>query len=508
VRYRHLIERSVRLYGPRPAVVCGDVKRSFGEVHARACRLGNALLSAGLEPGDRVAVLLPNCPESLEIEIGLAQAGLVRVSLNVRAPIGQQHAVVEDSGARGFIYADALTPTAEAILAEVTPEHVIRLEGDDESGDAVEYEQLLARAPAMQPPVDPNPEDLFCLFYTSGTTGRPKGVMLSHRAQMAVAFNLLLEFGPVRPGEKALLTQPLSHGGGFFLLPWFMSGGTSVVMPRFEPAECLELCERHAVETLKVVPTMLLQLLAQGVEARELPALRKVIYGASPMPAQRLGELIELFGPVFAQLYGQAEAPMCITVLPEEAHVGERLASAGRPWRNVEVRVVGEDGEDVPPGEPGEVIVRGQHLMSGYWRQPELSGEVLRDGWVHTRDMARLDDQGYVYLLGRSDEMIISGGFNVAPRVVEDALDSHPAVHESFVMGMPHPTLGEEVTAFVALRPGLSATPDDLIDHAREELGYQKPRAVWIVPELPRNAYGKVVKAELRDLRTAGSITQ
>jgi long-chain acyl-CoA synthetase len=279
-------------------------------------------------------------------------------------------------------------------------------------------------------------------------------------------------------------------------------------MPRFDADECLELCERHAVETLKVVPTMLLQLLGQGVGPRELPALRKVIYGASPMPAQRLGELIDLFGPVFAQLYGQAEAPMCITVLPEEDHRGELLASAGRPWRNVEVRVVGEDGEDARAGEPGEVIVRGQHLMSGYWRQPELTDEVLRDGWVHTRDMARLDDRGYVYLLGRSDEMIISGGFNVAPRVVEEALDTHPAVHESFVMGMPHPTLGEEVTAFVALRPGRSATADDLIAHTREELGYQKPRAVWIVPELPRNAYGKVVKTELRDLLTAGAIGQ
>jgi acyl-CoA synthetase (AMP-forming)/AMP-acid ligase II len=508
VRYRHLIERSVRLYGPRPAIACAGVERSFREVHARACRLGNALLSAGLEPGDRVAVLLPNCPESLEIEIGLAQAGLVRVSLNVRAPIGQQHAVLEDADARGLVYAEALESTAEAILAKAAPEHVIRIGSGDPGGEVVDYERALAGAPAIQPPADPDPEDLFCLFYTSGTTGRPKGVMLSHRAQMAVAVSLLLEFGPVRPGEKALLTQPLSHGGGFFLLPWFMSGATSIVMPRFEPAECLELCERHAVETLKVVPTMLLQLLAQGVEARELPALRRVIYGASPMPAQRLGELIELFGPVFAQLYGQAEAPMCITVLPEQDHVGERLTSAGRPWRNVEVRVTGEDGEDVPVGEPGEVVVRGQHLMSGYWGQPELTGEVLRDGWIHTRDMARLDEQGYVYLLGRSDEMIISGGFNVAPRVVEEALDSHRAVHESFVMGMPHPTLGEEVTAFVALRPGQSATPEDLIDHTRDELGYQKPRTVWIVPELPRNAYGKVVKAELRDLLTAGSITQ
>ena len=504
MHYRHLIERTVRLYGPRPAIRCGSVELTFAEIYERACRLANGLSAVGLEPGARVAVLVPNRAESLEIEVGLGLAGLVRVSLNVRATPRQQIEVLTDAGAEALIYADELAPVAGELLEAVTPLAAIRL-GAGSAGDVDGYADLLGRSPAIPPAPDPAPEDLFCLFYTSGTTGRPKGVMLSHRAQMAVAFNLLLEFGPVRPGEKVLLTQPLSHGGGFFLLPWLISGATSIVMPRFDAEECLELCERHSVETLKVVPTMLLQLLADGVTPRDLPALRKVIYGASPMPAQRLGELIALFGPVFAQLYGQAEAPMCITVLPEEDHAGELLASAGRPWRNVEVRVVGEDGEQVPAGEPGEVVVRGSHLMSGYWGQPELTAEVVRDGFVHTRDMARQDEQGYVYLLGRSDEMIISGGFNVAPRVVEEALDRHPAVHESFVMGMPHPTLGEEVTAFVALREGASANSDDLIAHARDELGFQKPRAVWIVPELPRNAYGKVVKAELRDLAVAGA---
>jgi long-chain acyl-CoA synthetase len=507
VHYRHLIERTVRLYGPRPAIRCGAAERSFDDVYERACRLGNGLTAAGLGPGARVGVLVPNCAENLEIELGLGLAGLVRVSLNVRATARQQVDVLHDAGVEALIYAEELSSLAGELLDATPPLKSIRLGGGSD-GEIEGYEDLLGRAPAAPLAVDPAPEDVFCLFYTSGTTGRPKGVMLSHRAQMAVAFNLLLEFGPVRPGEKVLLTQPLSHGGGFFLLPWFLSGGTSIVMERFDPEECLELCERDAVETLKVVPTMLLQLLASGVEARELPALRKVIYGASPMPAQRLGELIELFGPVFAQLYGQAEAPMCITVLPEDDHLGERLASAGRPWRNVEVRVVDERGQDVATGETGEVIVRGVHLMSGYWGQPELSAGVLRDGWVHTRDMARQDEHGYVYLLGRSDEMIISGGFNVAPRVVEEALDRHPAVHESFVMGMPHPTLGEEVTAFVALREGASADSEALIAHAREELGFQKPRAVWIVPELPRNAYGKVVKAELRDLITAGATGQ
>jgi len=193
---------------------------------------------------------------------------------------------------------------------------------------------------------------------------------------------------------------------------------------------------------------------------------------------------------------------MSITVLDEAAHVagGRLLSSAGRPWRGVEVRVVDADDRDVPSGETGEVIVRGPHLMDGYWRQPELTAEVLRDGWVHTRDMAELDERGYVYLLGRSDEMIISGGFNVAPRVVEDTLNRHPAILESAVLGLPHETLGQEVAAFISLRPGEAATVDEIIDFTRGELGYQKPRQVHIVERLPRNAYGKVANSELRAL--------
>ena len=213
-----------------------------------------------------------------------------------------------------------------------------------------EYDALLRAAPDTPPDADPGPHDLYCLFYTSGTTGSPKGVMLTHRAYLAVAFNLLLEFGPVAPGERILLPQPLSHGAGFFLPSWFMSGGTAVVMTRFEPGLMLELAERHAVETIKVVPTMLLQLLGSGLDAsRELPRLRQVIYGASPMPVQPLEDLLGSYGGVFTQLYGQAEAPMCITVLSREDHTtGDRrlLASAGRPYRSVEVRVVDEDGHD------------------------------------------------------------------------------------------------------------------------------------------------------------------
>jgi len=504
MRYRYLIETAARLNRERIALICGDTTRTFGDVKERANRLSNALGERGVRPGDRVAVLLPNCPEYLELDIALAQAGIVRVSLNIRATGKQQIGVVEDSGAQTLIYAGELADQARQVL-DACPDvrAAVCLRGNgDERGDVLDYEALMAGASDEPPAADPDPSALYCLFYTSGTTGRPKGVMLSHAAYLAVTYNLLLEFGPVDAGDVVVLTQPLSHGGGFFLLPWFSSGATCVVMERYDAAECLALCERHGAQVLKVVPTMLLQMLADGIEPPSLPSLRQVIYGASPMPAQQLGDLIALFGNKFVQLYGQAEAPMSITVLglQEHARGGRLLSSAGRPWRGVEVRVVDEYRRDVAVGEPGEVIVRGPHLMDGYWKQPDVTGQVLRDGWVHTRDMAELDERGYVYLLGRTDEMIISGGFNIAPRVVEDALNRHPAILESAVLGLPHDTLGQEVTAFVSLRPGTDATVDELVSFTREELGYQKPRRVEIVPKLPRNAYGKVAMAELRQL--------
>jgi acyl-CoA synthetase (AMP-forming)/AMP-acid ligase II len=503
MQYRSLIHRAARMYGELPAIICGDTTLSFTQMVDRATRLGNVLVDAGCQPGDRIGVLMPNCAEYMELDAGLAAAGFVRVSLNVRSTTGQQIDVLTDAGVKALIYDEQFASVASAILQQLDGlRRVLRLRGGSDDGEIRDYEAALAAASADPLPADPSGEDLYCLFYTSGTSGRPKGVMLSHRAYFAVALLLLLEFGPVRAGDTAVLTQPLSHGGGFFMLPWFLSGATSVVMPKYDAAACIELTERHEAAVLKVVPTMLLQMLAAGIEPPPLPALQKIIYGASPMPAQQLRELLERFGNKFLQLYGQAEAPMTITVLGlgEHAEGGRLLSSAGRPWRGVEVRVVDEDGLDVEPGASGEVVVRGPQLMTGYWHQPELTAQTIRDGWLHTKDIAEEDERGYVYLLGRSDEMIISGGFNVSPRVVEDVLNRHPAVLESAVLGLPHEILGQQVTAFVSLRADAPASPDELIEHAGRELGYQKPRHLQIIPKLPRNAYGKVAFAELREL--------
>jgi long-chain acyl-CoA synthetase len=501
---RYFVERAARLYGPLPAITCGQQQYSVAEVVDRARRLGNALFELGCRPGDRVGLYLANCAEYLEIELALSLAGLTRVALNVRLGAPDLTYVLKDAGAKALIYDGGYAREVRELAAQVDGlAAMIRLgEATVAEDSGLSYESVLAAASAApRPSVDP--ESLYSLFYTSGTTGRPKGVMLSHRSQLSVAFSLLLEFGPVIPGDRSLLLQPLSHGSGFFMLPNLLAGGHLIVMTKFDAAGAVAEAEKHRVHTIKLVPTMLVQMLRQGMSAERLPSVQRVIYGGSPIASERLVEAIETLGPVLYQLYGQAEAPMCITVLPPHEHRldGDRLqlASAGRAFTDVEVRVVDEEGNDVKVGKRGEVIVRGRHLMSGYWGRPDQTDEVLRDGFVHTRDMAILDERGFVYLQGRSDDMIISGGMNIAPRAVEDVLHQHPDVLEAVVIGVPDDLYGEAVKAYVVLREGSSQTKDALIDFCRPRLGLQKPRDVEFVAELPKNAYGKIIKAELKE---------
>jgi acyl-CoA synthetase (AMP-forming)/AMP-acid ligase II len=444
----------------------------------------------------------------MEVEFACALTGLIKVALNVRLAARDLLRTLAAMDVTTLIFAGRYAQVAEQATEElgISALLCVRLsDADAVAGSAarLDYETALAGATAMRPAMpQATPDSVHSLFCTSGTTGQAKGVILTQRAQIAVALNLLLEYGPVRPGYQILLAQPLSHGAGFFLLPYYMSGGHCVVMETFRPGDALELSARRHIEVLKIVPTMLNDLLTAGMTRTRDFHPELIIYGAAPMPRDWVVAGINAVGPVFAQLYGQAEAPMCITVLPPEDHVidgpGSAITSAGRPFRGVEVRIVDPDGSDVGPGGAGEVIVSGDHVMSGYWQDPAQTEAVLRRGYVHTRDMGLMDENGYVHLLGRTDDMIISGGFNIAPRVVETALDEHPDINEAAVVAVPHERLGSAVKAFVVLRDGAVLSPDDIIDYARLKLGMQRPREVEIVPELPKNAYGKVVKSELQ----------
>ena len=305
----------------------------------------------------------------------------------------------------------------------------------------------------------------------------------------------MLEVGPRVRDERILLPQPLSHGAGYFVIAYLACGATVYPMMRWDPDEALWLGARESIHTLKLVPTMLAGLLDSSAESQ----FGRIIYGASPIALPQLEKALDRYGPLLMQVYGQSEAPMTITCLNELDHSipGSHLASAGRPWRSVEVKVVDENFQECEPQQLGQVIVRGEHLMSGYLGKPELTAEVMRDGWLRTKDLGQTDDEGYLYLRGRSDDMIISGGFNIAPREVEDVLVSHSDVASCAVIGVPDERWGQAVRAYVQLAPGAISTTEELIAFASPRLGFRRPRSVVFVETMPHTSYGKIDRKEL-----------
>ena len=502
------LHKAARLYDDALAARCGDETRTFAELEARSNRLANALLDFGLEPGDRVATWMENSIRCVELDFALAKAGLIRVSLNPRLTAREAQFIFQDSEARVLVHGASFDAQIPAAMQD-TPLIELRLRAAEDSqagtDGGTDFEAFMATGRPEAPDCHVDGEAIYCLFYTSGTTGRPKGVMLSHRAMLHVAWNLLMEVGPIALGEKILLMQPLSHGAGFFVLPQYMKGGCSVIMRSFDPAEVMRLAALYEIEVIKLIPTMLQRVLrVPGLAELKLPKLRTMIYGASPMPAAPLKHAIEVFGAgKLVQIYGQSECPVTLSILPGEEHRLDpphpgRLLSAGRPWSTVEMRVVDEGFHDVAPGGIGEVALRGPHMMSGYWKREDLTREALQNGWLRTKDMGRIDEHGYVYLLGRKDEMIISGGYNIAPREVEDVLYQHPGVQEAAVVSEPDDEWGQAVVAYVVLRESHAGCEDELPGFGRDQLGFKRPKRVYVIDELPKNAAGKIQKSALK----------
>lgn len=510
------LHKAARLYGDALAVREGAKTCTYAELEERSNRLSNALLAWGLKPGDRVATWLENSIRCVELDFALAKAGLIRVSLNPRLTAREARYIFQDSDARCLVYGASFDDQID-IAGQDTPLMTLRLRANEGTPVAAagsqDFETFLLQGQPGAPGCAVDGEDIYCLFYTSGTTGRPKGVMLSHRAMLHVAWNLLMEVGPIAIGEKVLLMQPLSHGAGFFVLPQFMKGGCSIIMRNFDPGEVMRLAAEHEIEVIKLIPTMLQRILRlPDLEDIKLPRLRHLIYGASPMPAEPLKRAIQVFGPdKLVQIYGQSEAPVTLSILPAEEHRLDqphpnRLLSAGRPWSTVEMRVVDEHGKDVAPGGIGEVALRGPHMMSGYWKREDLTREAVQDGWLLTKDMGRIDEHGYVYLLGRKDEMIISGGYNIAPREVEDVLYQHPGVQEAAVVAEPDPEWGQAVVAYVVLRDSHAGCESELPGFGRDQLGFKRPKRVYLMAELPKNAAGKIQKSALNPALALGCV--
>jgi len=458
--------------------------------------LASALAGLGLQRGDRVGVLLPNRIEYPEIDLGLLYGGYVRVALNVRMKVADFLFALDDCGARALITCTDFDESAEEI-AEALDLSWIRMESEDLPEAASSYSDIVEAAAPATVLIPESSEETAWISYTSGTTGKPKGVVLSRRALMAVAENLALELGVINADARMMLTQPLSHGAGYFAMAYVVAGGSITILPSFDAEQAFYLARKHSIPSIKLVPTTLASLL-------EVPGdspFDHIIYGASPISPVQLDRALDRFGPVLTQVYGQSEIPVTITVLGKREHLqdGSQRTSAGRIWRTLEARILSDDGAELPVGELGELVVRGPQTMTGYWGRPDLTSEVLRDGWVHTKDLAVMDELGFIYLRGRRDDMIISGGFNVAPREVEDVLCGYRGVMEACVLGMPDERWGQRVVAFVRT-DGSAVSTESLSAFADDHLGFRKPREYHFIEALPTNAYGKVDRKQLRDL--------
>jgi acyl-CoA synthetase (AMP-forming)/AMP-acid ligase II len=335
--------------------------------------------------------------------------------------------------------------------------------------------------------------------YTGGTTGRPKGVVLSMRNEHAELAHFLMDLLPdVTVGDVMLHAAPVIHASGAFVLPHLIRGAHNVVLPDFDSSSYLQALERTGATATFLVPTMISMVVDDpNAGALRVPRLRRLCWGAAPMSPSLTERALKMFGPVLAQTYGQAEAPMAITVLQPDEH--DRVGTAGRAYTLVDVAVVDEDDRVVPAGETGEVVTRGQHVMSGYWNRPEETAYALRGGWLHTGDIGRLDEEAFLYLVDRRNDVIISGGSNVYPREIEDVLEAHPAVREAAVVGLPDERWGETVHAVVSLREGTETTEAAILSFAAERVaGFKKPRTLAIWPDLPKSPAGKILRREIR----------
>jgi len=500
----HLLLRSARAYPDLPAVAVGaDPLYTYAQLADRVQRLAHGLRRHfALEPGERIALVMRNCPQYVELAFAAWHGGFVTVPINAKLHAREFQYVISHSGARVcFVTADLLD--AIGGLRDELPELQGLVCVDDPA-----YEALLGDAGGE--PVHCEPDDLAWLFYTSGTTGRPKGAMLTHRNLLAMTTSYFVDVDRISPGDAILHAAPMSHGSGAYMLPNVAAGAVQVI-PRsghFDPPEIFDLIRAYPGMSFFAAPTMIKRLVEMpGASQTDVRNLRTIVYGGGPMYLADCKQALQILGPRLAQIYGQGESPMTISALARYWHTqidhpryDQRLASVGIAHSVVEVRVADENDRPLPTGETGEVLVRGETVMKGYWRDAAASQAALRNGWLHTGDIGALDQDGFLTLKDRSKDLIISGGSNIYPREVEEVLLRHDAVLEVSVVGATHPEWGEEVVAFVVAKPGAVVQAGELDAVCLAHIArFKRPKRYLFVDALPKNNYGKVLKTALRE---------
>jgi long-chain acyl-CoA synthetase len=502
------LANSARRFPEQAALVHGEESINYREFHERALTLGGNLLARGLRQGDRVAFCLANSPRILEIIYGCFAAGLVVVPVNARLHAREMAYIVSNSGSKIFIhgpeYQDSVVENIDGFAGLE-----LRVCTAPSAG-ATNYAELFAPLHRLPAAVEVAATDPCWLFYTSGTTGRPKGAIWTHRMVRVIVMNYLADVYNIQPGEVVIHAAPMSHGSGIVALPAVARGATNLAMDTrsFEPRALFATIEKtRASHIAFLAPTQIVKLIEDFTPGEfDLGSLKAICYGGAPIYVEHLRAALQAFGPVFAQIFGQGEAPITITGLPAAEHArllasnDARIGSAGTIRTDVEARCVDEHDNELPPGVAGEVVVRGDIVMPGYWNDPLASAETLRNGWLHTGDIGMFDERGYLFLLDRAKDLIITGGNNVYPREVEEIIVQHPAVATAVVVGIPHEYWGEAVHAVVVLQPGASATEAEIVQYCGQSLaGYKKPKSIEFAASLPVSGYGKVLRREVRE---------
>ena len=499
------LTRSALTYADNAAVSKGhSIVLNYAQLSDRVSKLAYSLrYSLALKKNDRVALIMKNCPEIIETIYAVWHAGLSVVPINAKLHPREFGYILEDSGAKVcFATSELMESVRDAKTDAPLLDHIIEV-------GTCSYEKLFDGS--AMPVEDLAPTNLAWLFYTSGTTGRPKGAMLSHRNIHSMTMNYLADVDTIDPNDCIIHAAPMSHGSGLYALPHIARGANNIIPESggFDVAETFDLIQFWPQSTFFFAPTMVTRLInAPNINQSDISNLKTIVYGGAPMYLNDTLKALEILGPKLVQIYGKGESPMTITGLPKHIinnkkhpNYFERLSSVGIARTDVEIRIVSDNGEPKDIGEVGEIIVRGDVVMKGYWNNPEATANSIRDGWLWTGDVGNIDAEGFLTLKDRSKDLIISGGTNIYPREIEEILLKHPSVYECAVVGRPHADWGEEIIAFITTHPNTSVTKEDLNELCLEHIArFKRPKDYRFVDKLEKNNYGKILKTELREI--------
>ena len=499
------LERNASWHKNHPAYVQGNREITHGELLRRAKKLGSALYKNGVRNQDRVGILAMNSIEYGEVIAATQWAGFVLATVNFRLAAPEFSWIINDGAPKVLIFEEQYLDIIDGLRGELKSVELYVCIGGFSSW-AISYDEFIAAGDDQGPPCRAREEDIFCLIYTSGTTGRPKGCIWGHR-EMRQLMQVDAWLCDMQQTDRTLIVMPMFHLGGLVIGgSQHVRGGTCYLYRQYDPTEVVQAIEKDKLTILLLAPTMVQMLLEQpDIANADLSSVRTTIYSAAPMPSTVLRKAIEVFkGCGFVNLFGQTE--ICMFCLSSQQHKPEgteaerkQLMSVGQPYPNLQARIVNDDGDEVPMGEAGEIIARSGAMFRGYWNNSAATIETLRDGWVHTGDMGRIDEDGFLYLVDRKKDMIISGGENIYSREVEEAVIQHQSISECAVIGIPDVKWGESVAAIVVAKAGCMVTEKDIIEHCKKLIAsYKKPKKVIVVDELPKLVTGKVNKVELR----------